>query len=104
MRRAFERRGRTMYQLLSGIPGVSVIEPQGAFYCFPSFESVLGREIGGLRPKTTLELCEVLLDVAKVAMVPGEAFGAPGYARLSFALGDDDLGEGVRRIAELLSS
>jgi aspartate/methionine/tyrosine aminotransferase len=104
MRRAFERRGRTMYELLSGIPGVSVIEPQGAFYCFPSFESVLGREIGGRRAETTLELCEVLLDVAKVAMVPGEAFGAPGYARLSFALGDDDLGEGVRRIADLLSS
>jgi aspartate/methionine/tyrosine aminotransferase len=103
MRRAFERRGRTMYQLLSGIPGVSVLEPQGAFYCFPSFESVLGREVGGRAVTTTLELCEVLLEVAKVAIVPGEAFGAPGYARLSFALGDDDLGEGVRRIAETLS-
>src|SRR5690349_2042097 len=104
MRRAFDRRGQTMFKLLSGIPGVSVLEPQGAFYCFPSFEGVLGREIGGGRPQTTLELCEVLLDVAKVAIVPGEAFGAPGYARLSFALGDDDLGEGVRRIADLLSS
>jgi aspartate/methionine/tyrosine aminotransferase len=103
MRRAFERRGRTMYQLLSGIPGVSVLEPQGAFYCFPSFESVLGREVGGRAVTTTLELCEVLLEMAKVAIVPGEAFGAPGYARLSFALGDDDLGEGVRRIAETLS-
>jgi aspartate/methionine/tyrosine aminotransferase len=104
MRRAFERRGRTMYELLRGIPGVSVIEPQGAFYCFPSFESVLGREIGGRRPASTLALSELLLDVAKVAIVPGEAFGAPGYARLSFALGDDDLGEGVRRIADLLSN
>ncbi len=102
MRRAFERRGRTMYELLAGIPGVSVIEPQGAFYCFPSFESVLGREIAGRRPTTTLGLSELLLEVAKVAIVPGEAFGAPGYARLSFALGDDDLGEGVRRIAALL--
>lgn len=103
MRDAFERRGRTMYRLLSGIPGVSVIEPQGAFYCFPSFESVLGREIAGRTPNDTLELCELLLEVAKVAVVPGEAFGAPGYARLSFALGDDDLGEGVRRIAEVLA-
>jgi aspartate/methionine/tyrosine aminotransferase len=103
MRHAFARRGQMMFKLLAGIPGVSVLEPQGAFYCFPSFEGVLGREIAGARPETTLELCEVLLDTAKVAIVPGEAFGAPGYARLSFALGDDDLGEGVRRIADLLS-
>ena len=102
MRDAFARRGHTMYQLLSKITGVSVLEPQGAFYCFPSFAGVLGRELAGRRVDSSLELCELLLDVAKVAVVPGEAFGAPGYARLSFALGDDDLGEGVRRIAELL--
>jgi aspartate/methionine/tyrosine aminotransferase len=103
MREAFARRGNTMYELLSKIDGVTVLAPQGAFYCFPSFEGVLGRTIGGRTPRTTLELCEVLLDVAKVAIVPGEAFGAPGYARLSFALGDDDLGEGVGRIADLLA-
>jgi aspartate aminotransferase len=103
MRRAFVRRGRTMYELLSKIEGVSLLAPQGAFYCFPSFEGVLGREIAGRTPQTTLELCALLLEAAKVAIVPGEAFGAPGYARLSFALGDDDLGVGVRRIAELLS-
>ncbi len=103
MRDAFARRGKMMFELLSGIPGVTCLAPEGAFYCFPSFVGVLGREIGGRRPQTSLELCEVLLDVAKVAIVPGEAFGAPGYARLSFALGDDDLGEGVRRIADLLS-
>jgi aspartate/methionine/tyrosine aminotransferase len=102
MRDAFARRGRTMYELLSKIPGVSVLEPQGAFYCFPSFESVLGHEVAGQTPRTTLELCALLLDAANVAIVPGEAFGAPGYARLSFALGDDDLGEGVRRIGEVL--
>jgi aspartate/methionine/tyrosine aminotransferase len=102
MREAFARRGHAMHQLLSKIDGVTVLEPQGAFYCFPSFAGVLGREIGGRTQQTTLELCEVLLEVAKVAIVPGEAFGAPGYARLSFALGDDDLGEGVRRIADLL--
>ena len=103
MREAFARRGKMMFELLSGIPGVTCLEPQGAFYCFPSFEGVLGRQIGGRRPQTSLELCEALLEVAKVAIVPGEAFGAPGYARLSFALGDDDLGEGVRRIADVLA-
>jgi aspartate/methionine/tyrosine aminotransferase len=103
MRDAFARRGQMMYELLSGIEGVHCIEPQGAFYCFPSFIGVLGREIAGRRANDTLELCEILLEEAKVAIVPGEAFGAPGYARLSFALGDDDLGEGVRRIADLLA-
>jgi aspartate aminotransferase len=103
MRDAFARRGQMMYELLSGIEGVHCLEPQGAFYCFPSFIGVLGREIAGRRPNDTLELCEILLEEAKVAIVPGEAFGAPGYARLSFALGDDDLGEGVRRIADLLA-
>ena len=103
MRTAFTRRGHTMFEMLSKIDGVSVLAPEGAFYCFPSFEGVLGREIAGRTPRTTLELCALLLEEVKVAIVPGEAFGAPGYARLSFALGDDDLGEGVRRIADLLS-
>jgi aspartate/methionine/tyrosine aminotransferase len=102
MREAFGRRGRIMHELLSAIPGVTCLEPQGAFYCFPSFEGVLGREIAGRTPTTSLELCELLLDEVKVAVVPGEAFGAPGYARLSFALGDDDLVEGVERISKLL--
>jgi aspartate aminotransferase len=103
MRVAFERRGRLMHERLAAITGVTCVEPQGAFYCFPSFEGVLGREIAGRTVTTTLELCETLLDEAKVALVPGEAFGAPGYARLSFALGDDDLVEGVERIAKLLA-
>jgi aspartate/methionine/tyrosine aminotransferase len=102
MRDAFERRGRTMHQLLAGIPGVSVLEPQGAFYAYPNFTGVLGRTIRGRRPETTLDLCELLLEQANVAIVPGEAFGTPGYARMSFALGDDDLGEGCRRMADLL--
>jgi aspartate/methionine/tyrosine aminotransferase len=103
MREAFDRRGRTMHKLLSAIPGVTVLEPQGAFYAFPSFEGVLGRDIGGRRVDTTLDLAAVILDQAKVAIVPGEAFAAPGYARLSFALGDDDLAEGIERIAALLA-
>ena len=102
MRAAFERRGRIMHEMLAAIPGVTCIEPQGAFYCFPSFEGVLGREIAGRTPETTLDLCELLLDEAKVAIVPGEAFGAPGYARISFALGDDQLVEGIERISKFL--
>ncbi len=103
MRTAFERRGRTMHQLLAGIPGVSVLEPQGAFYAFPNLSAYLGRSIRGRVASSTLDLCATLLDEAKVAVVPGEAFDAPGYARLSFALGDDDLGEGCTRIADLLA-
>ena len=92
-----------MHQLLTGIEGVTALEPQGAFYSFPNLSHYLGRTIRGRTPETTLELCSVLLDEAKVAIVPGEAFDAPGYARLSYALGDDDLGEGCRRIADLLA-
>ncbi len=103
MRTAFERRGRIMHELLVAIPGITCLEPQGAFYCFPSFEGVLGRTIAGRRATSTLELCEIILDEVRVAIVPGEAFGAPGYARLSFALGDDALVEGVKRLSELLS-
>jgi aspartate aminotransferase len=103
MRAAFERRGRTMYRLLSGVPGVEVLEPQGAFYAFPNLSAYLGRDIRGRRPVDTLELCALLLEEAKVAVVPGEAFDAPGYARMSFALADDDLGEGCQRIADLLA-
>ena len=104
MREAFDRRGKTMHRLLSGIEGVSCLVPQGAFYAFPSFEDVLARgEVAGRPVASTTDLAAVVLDEAKVAIVPGEAFAAPGYARLSFALGDDDLGEGITRIADLLS-
>jgi aspartate/methionine/tyrosine aminotransferase len=103
MRTAFDRRRLRMHEMLNEIPGVSCIEPEGAFYAFPSFKGVLGREIRGRTPETTVELAELLLDEVRVAIVPGEAFGAPGYARMSYALGDDDLVEGVTRIAKLLA-
>jgi aspartate/methionine/tyrosine aminotransferase len=102
MREAFDRRRGAMVKMLNEIPGVSCVEPEGAFYAFPSFKAVLGRPLRGRTPTNTLELAEVLLDEVRVAIVPGEAFGAPGYARLSYALGDDDLERGVRRIGELL--
>jgi aspartate aminotransferase len=104
MREAFDRRGKTMHRLLSGIDGVTCLLPQGAFYAFPSFEGILARgSVAGRPVASTTDLAAVVLDEAKVAIVPGEAFAAPGYARLSFALGDDDLGEGITRIADLFS-
>ncbi len=99
MRAAFDRRRRAMHEMLNGIDGVSCLAPQGAFYAFPSFEGVLGRP--GV-PQTTADLAGWILDEAQVAIVAGEAFAGAGYARLSFALGDDDLGEGIGRIADLL--
>jgi len=102
MRRAFDRRRRLMHGLLDAIPGVSCPEPEGAFYAFPSLAGALGRDLRGRAAATTLELAEIVLDEARVAIVPGEAFGAPGYARLSYALGDDQLEEGVTRLAKLL--
>jgi aspartate aminotransferase len=98
MRTAFDRRRRKMHELLSGIDGVECLLPQGAFYAYPSFEGVLQR----LGVPDTLQLASKILDEAKVAVVPGEAFGTPGYFRFSFALGDDDLGTGIDRIAQLL--
>ena len=100
MREAFERRGTTMHRMLNEIPGVTCQEPQGAFYCYPNVSGLLGRELRGRTSTTTLELADAVLGDAKVAIVPGEAFGTPGYARFSFALGDADLEEGIRRFAE----
>jgi aspartate aminotransferase len=102
MREAFDRRRRLVHGMLNEIPGVECPEPLGAFYVFPSFKELLGREIRGRVPATSAELAELLLEEAEVAVVPGEAFGAPGYARMSYALGDDDLRRGVERLADVL--
>jgi aspartate aminotransferase len=104
MRDAFDRRRRTIHKLLNDIPGVVCHEPEGAFYAFPSFKDVIGKSVGGRQIMGSLDLAEAILDRAKVAIVPGDGFGAPGYARLSYALADGDLVEGVARIADLLSS
>ncbi|MFN8125381.1 MAG: pyridoxal phosphate-dependent aminotransferase [Candidatus Nanopelagicales bacterium] len=103
MRTAFDRRRRNIVAALNEIPGVTCPEPEGAFYAYPSVKDVLGRELRGRTPTTTSELAEIILDEVEVAVVPGEAFGTPGYLRLSYALGDDDLAEGVGRIARLLA-
>jgi aspartate aminotransferase len=103
MREAFDRRRRTMSRMLNEIPGVICPEPQGAFYCYPSVKGVLGKEIAGRMARSSSELAGIILDEAEVAVVPGEAFGTPGYFRLSCALGDADLEEGVTRMAKLLT-
>jgi aspartate aminotransferase len=102
MREAFDRRRRQMTAMLNEIPGVICPLPDGAFYCYPSVKGVLGREIAGRRPATTAELAELILEEADVAVVPGEAFGTPGYFRLSCALGDSQLEEGITRLGKLL--
>ena len=102
MHAAFDRRRQTIHTMLSEISGVSCINPEGAFYAFPSFHDVLGREIDGVTPTTTAELADLFLEKINVAIVPGEAFSAPGYGRMSYALSDEDLIEGVTRMADLL--
>lgn len=104
MREAFDRRRKNMFAMLSAVDGIQIAEPQGAFYTYPSFEAFLGSNIGGHQIDSTLDLAAALLEEAKVAIVPGEAFGVGGAARLSFALGDDDLAEGVGRIVDFLSA
>ncbi|HET9090322.1 MAG TPA: pyridoxal phosphate-dependent aminotransferase [Acidimicrobiales bacterium] len=103
MRAAFDRRRRTMVAMLNAIDGVSCAEPEGAFYCFPNVEGLLGRSLDGRVATTSSELAANLLETIKIAVVPGEAFGAPGYFRFSYALGDDDLAEGITRLADLVA-
>ncbi len=103
MRESFAHRGTLMHKMLSAIPGITCMEPQGAFYCFPSVKGLLGQNIGGQAATNSMQLADMVLEQAKVAFVPGEAFGAPGYARFSFALGDADLVEGMDRLANLFS-
>ena len=103
MRAAFDRRRQTMTAMLNRIDGVSCAVPEGAFYCYPNVTGLLGRSLAGRVAKTSAELAENLLETAKIAVVPGEAFGTPGYFRLSYALGDDDLVEGLTRLGDLVN-
>jgi aspartate aminotransferase len=101
MRVAFDRRRGTMVRMLNDVPGVECPDPGGAFYTFPNLTGLLGRDLGGRTAATTRDLASLLLEEIKIAVVPGEAFGAPGYARLSFALGDEELEEGLTRLIRL---
>jgi aspartate/methionine/tyrosine aminotransferase len=104
MRTAFDRRRKTMTSMLNAIDGVSCAEPEGAFYCFPNVSGLLGRSFGGRVASSSAELAETLLETIKIAVVPGEAFGMAGFFRLSYALGDDDLAEGLERFAGLVAA
>ena len=104
MRAAFDRRRRTIVDMLGAIDGFTCPTPTGAFYAYPSVKGALGRPVGDVTPTTSVELAAAILEQAEVAVVPGEAFGTPGYLRLSYALSDDDLVEGVSRIQKLLGT
>ena len=104
MRAAFDRRRRTIHGLLNECHGVTCVEPEGAFYAFPSVRGLLGRRLAGRPVASSADVAEVAIDEAKVAVVPGEAFGAPGYLRLSYALGDEAIVEGVTRLGKLFAT
>jgi aspartate/methionine/tyrosine aminotransferase len=103
MRTAFDRRRKTIVSMLNEIDGVVCPEPKGAFYVYPSVKGLLDRDVDGTTASTSAELAELVLEKAEVAAVPGEAFGSPGYLRLSYALGDDDLVEGISRLQKLFA-
>lgn len=103
MKVAFDRRRKAIVAGLNEVPGFACPTPEGAFYAYVDVRGALGREYHGVTPNTSAELADLILEKAEVAVVPGEAFGPSGYLRLSYALGDEDLAEGVRRIRELLS-
>jgi len=103
MRAVYDRRRRAIVAALSDIPGIVCPTPEGAFYVYPSVKGLLGKPLRGRVSSSSAELATVILEEAEVAVVPGEAFGTPGYVRMSYALGDDDLAEGVARIAKLVA-
>ncbi|MFE5564497.1 pyridoxal phosphate-dependent aminotransferase [Amycolatopsis japonica] len=103
MREAFDARRKKALSLLSEIPGVETPVPLGAFYVYPSVKALLGKEIRGERPANTVALADLILREAEVAVVPGEAFGTPGYFRISYALDENDLAEGIARMGRLLA-
>ena len=104
MREAFDRRRQTMVSLLNQIDGVTCPVPEGAFYAFPNVTGLLGRSFGGQVANSSSELASILLDTIKIAVVPGEAFGAPGFFRFSYALSDEQLVEGLERFASFVAA
>jgi len=103
MKAAFDRRRKIMVQMLNDIPGVVCPTPKGAFYCYASVKGLFGKTLRGQVIESSAQLASLILDEVEVAVVPGEAFGPSGYIRLSYALGDEDLIEGVGRMQQLLA-
>ncbi|MGC2176429.1 MAG: pyridoxal phosphate-dependent aminotransferase [Acidimicrobiales bacterium] len=104
MREVFDKRRRTMVKMLNEVDGVTCAVPEGAFYCYPNVTGLLGRSLGGRVANSSVELAELLLDSIKIAVVPGEAFGTPGFFRFSYALADDDLVEGLERLQAFVAA
>jgi aspartate aminotransferase len=104
MREVFDRRRQIMVKMLNEVDGVTCAEPEGAFYCYPNVSGLLGRSLGGRVANSSSELADLLLETIKIAVVPGEAFGTPGFFRLSYALGDDDLVEGLERLTAFVAA
>ncbi len=103
MREAFDARRQVMHDALSEIDGIVCPDPQGAFYMFPDVSNLIGREVGGVKVTSSHHLAEQALEIAQVAVVPGEPFGAPGHVRFSFALNDEDLRRGIDRFVSFAS-
>jgi aspartate aminotransferase len=104
MREVFDRRRQTMVKMLNEVDGVTCAEPEGAFYCFPNVTGLLGRSLGGRVANSSSELADLLLETIKIAVVPGEAFGTPGFFRFSYALADNDLVEGLERLTSFVAA
>jgi aspartate aminotransferase len=104
MREIFDRRRKIMVSMLNQVDGISCAEPEGAFYCFPNVSGLLGRSLGGRVANSSSDLADLLLETIKIAVVPGEAFGTPGFFRFSYALGDDDLIEGLERLTAFVAA
>jgi len=102
MKVAFDRRRQLITGMLDAIPGVTCPLPEGAFYVYPSVKGLIGTTLRGHTVQSSAQLASLILDEAEVAVVPGEAFGTPGYLRLSYATSDADITEGVGRMAALL--
>ena len=104
MREVFDRRRQIMVKMLNEVDGITCAEPEGAFYCFPNVTGLLGRSLGGRVANSSTELADLLLETIKIAVVPGEAFGTPGFFRFSYALADNDLVEGLERLTSFVAA
>lgn len=100
---AFDRRRHLAVAELGKISNWLAPMPEGAFYVYSDVRGLLGKSWGGKVINTSLELCDYILDAAEVALVPGEAFGPSGYVRMSYALGDDQITEGIQRLQKLFN-
>ena len=102
MRQEFEKRRNYIVEKLNSINGIKCVKPNGAFYVFPNISKLLGKKYGNKTINTDVELCEYLLDNARIAVVPGSAFGLPGYIRLSYATSMENIIEGISRLEKAL--